>query len=114
MENAAPFAHRKRLASDPPLTRAVLGWALGRAEKHERARELLEELIEERRQDYFPNFLIATVWVGLGEHDRAFEWLEKAFVDRDSLLPVLEVDQIWDPLRSDPRCTDILERMGLG
>ena len=103
-----------RLASGPPLTRAVLGWALGRAGEQERARELLNELIEERRQDYFPNFLIATVWVGIGEHDRAFEWLEKAFVDRDSLLPVLEVDQIWDPLRSDPRCTDILERMGLG
>ena len=103
-----------RLASGPPLTRAVLGWALGRAGEQERARELLRELIEERRRDYFPNFLIALVWVGLGEHERAFEWLEKAFVHRDSLLPVLEVDQVWDPLRSDPRCTDILERMGLG
>ena len=103
-----------RLASGPPLTRAVLGWALGRAGEQERARELLRELIEERRQDYFPNFLIAMVCVGLGEHERAFEWLEKSFVHRDSLLPVLEVDQVWDPLRSDPRFTDILERMGLG
>ena len=54
------------------------------------------------------------VCVGLGETDKVFEWLEKAFADRDSLWPVLEVDTMWDPIRSDPRCHDILERIGLG
>jgi len=103
-----------RLASSLPLTRAVLGWALGRAGETKRARELLRELLEEREGGYFPALFIAMVYVGLGELDRALEWLEKAFAQRDSLLPVLEVDQMWDPVHSDPRCTDLLERMGLG
>ena len=97
-----------------PLTRAVLAWSLGVAGKKRRAREILVRLAGEREGSYFPAFFLAVVCVGFGETDKVFDWLEQAFADRDSLLPLLEVDAIWDPIRSDPRCTDILERIGLG
>ena len=103
-----------RLSSNLPLTRSVLGWALARAGETERARRSLEELTAARERSYFPAFLIAVISVGLGDKDLTFEWLQRAFVHRDSLLPILEVDYIWDPLRSDPRFTVLLERIGLG
>ena len=103
-----------RVASSVPLTRAHLGWSLGVAGKRRRARAILTRLTAERERSYFPAFFLAMVCVGLGETDKAFDWLEQAFADRDSLLPILEVDAIFDPIRSDARCTDILERIGLG
>lgn len=96
------------------LTRAMLGWGLGKAGERERARKLVGDLLEEREQRYLPSFLVAIVFIGLGEHDKALDWLDKALAHRDSMLPCVEVAQIFDPLRSDPRCTDLLEHVGLG
>ena len=53
----------------------------------------------------------AIIYVGLGEKDKAFEWLEKGLDDRSiydsNAYPML------DPLRSDPRFADLLRRMNL-
>lgn len=51
------------------------------------------------------------IYPGLGEKDKAFEWLEKGYDER-SLLHI-KVDPGYDPLRSDPRFTNILHRMNL-
>ncbi len=52
---------------------------------------------------------------GLGEKEKAFEWLEKAYEDRSigSTFARIKVDPIYDPLRSDPRFADLLRRMNL-
>jgi hypothetical protein len=52
------------------------------------------------------------VHAGLGEHDRAFEWLEKAYTARDVHLAFLHVDPRWDAYRSDPRFVDLVARCG--
>jgi hypothetical protein len=49
--------------------------------------------------------------VGLGNKDRAFEWLEKAYGERACRLVYLNVEKAFDPLRSDPRFVDLLRRM---
>ena len=49
----------------------------------------------------------------LGEKDQAFEWLEKAYEARSSSLINLKVKPLYDPLRDDPRFTDLLRRMNL-
>jgi hypothetical protein len=54
---------------------------------------------------------VALVYAGLGEKDRAFEWLERAYKDHDKSLYFLKVDPTLDPLRSDPRFQDLLRRM---
>ncbi|MGH2396099.1 MAG: TPR end-of-group domain-containing protein [bacterium] len=53
-------------------------------------------------------------YTGLGDKERALEWLEKAFEDRSWEMIRLKIDPRLDPLRADPRFQDMLRRMGLG
>ena len=55
---------------------------------------------------------IAAVYYGLGDKERAFEWLEKAYQER-AMPTDLKVKPVWDGLRSDPRFTALLKKMGL-
>ena len=56
---------------------------------------------------------LAEMYSVIGEKDKAFHWLEKAFEERDGSLVSLSVNPIFDPLRSDPRYNDLARRMGL-
>ncbi len=57
---------------------------------------------------------MAIIYVGLREKDKAFEWMEKVYEDRSlAIVPGINVDPIFDPLRSDPRFADVLRRVNL-
>jgi len=56
---------------------------------------------------------VAVVFARLGDTELAFEWLEKAFSQRDPSLVFLNVSPWMDPLRSDPRFKDLVRRVGL-
>jgi tetratricopeptide (TPR) repeat protein len=56
---------------------------------------------------------IATIYSTLGDHDGAFEWLERARQARDPWLPWVKVDPSFDPLRNDPRFASFLASLGL-
>jgi TolB-like protein len=56
---------------------------------------------------------VAASLAELGEKDEAFAWLEKAYDERDYQLTLLKVSPEMDNLRSDPRFTDLLRRVGL-
>jgi len=56
---------------------------------------------------------MALIYAGLGGKDQAFEWLERAYDERDKGILFLMVDPPLDPLRSDPRFQDLLRRMNL-
>ena len=58
--------------------------------------------------------LIATVYVGLGDKDQAFQWLDKAYKECFTALIALKVEPMFDNLRSDPRFEDLQQRVGLG
>jgi hypothetical protein len=55
----------------------------------------------------------AVLYAALGERDTAFEYLERAFEERDPMLLAVKVDPACDPLRSDPRFDELLRRIGL-
>jgi len=55
----------------------------------------------------------ATIYAGLGDKDRAFAELEKDFAERGYYLSYLRVDPLLDPLRDDPRFTNLVKRVGL-
>ena len=56
---------------------------------------------------------MAEIYAGLGEKDKAFEWLEKAYEEHASLETFIAIAGPYDPLRSDPRFQDLLRRMNL-
>src|SRR5262249_7978119 len=54
---------------------------------------------------------VAVLYARLGDKDRAFSWLERAYASRTFELLFLEVGPEWDNLRGDPRFEDLLRRI---
>ena len=81
--------------------------------KREEARKILNNLIEYSKENFVSSVGIALVFAALGEKDQVFSWLEKAFRERDPYLIDLNNYHRFDPVRSDPRFTDLLRRIGL-
>jgi TolB-like protein/tRNA A-37 threonylcarbamoyl transferase component Bud32/Tfp pilus assembly protein PilF len=77
-----------------------------------RARRILSMLTERSRTSYVPSYFLAIVHVGLGEKDLAFEWLERAYQERSTVLAYLRIDPRLAPLRSDPRYAELVRRLG--
>ena len=90
---------------------SVLGYAYAVAGRRAEALKVLDQLSELSKQKYVRPAFMARIYVGLGDKDKAFEWLEKDYDERS--LPFILVDPIFDPLRSDPRFQDLLRRMNL-
>lgn len=70
-----------------------------------------EKLGEHSNLAYVPAIRIALLYAHAGEKDRALEWLEKAYEEREPFMVYLGVDLQWDSLRDDPRFQDLLRRM---
>ncbi|GAH45627.1 unnamed protein product, partial [marine sediment metagenome] len=68
----------------------------------------LEKLSEQR---YVGAANFALVYASFGEMDKAFQWMEKAYEQRDSWFPYLKMGPPFDILRDDPRYQDLLRRM---
>ncbi len=56
---------------------------------------------------------IAGLYARLGDRDKAFTWLEKAYEEEEEGLTLLKVEPRFDNLRDDPRFQDLLRRVGL-
>ncbi len=96
------------------LGAAALGYAYAVAGKRAEARKLIAEM-EARSQDEPAAGYIATIYAGLGDREKMFEWLEKGYIERSPrhLWFNLRVSPEWDPYRSDPRFIDLMRRTGL-
>jgi len=83
-----------------------------------RALEIMEE-VERDRQDsngsavYVSAANLGMTYAMIGEKERAFTWLDKAYQQHDPILVQLKVDPGFDSLRSDPRYLDLLRKVGL-
>jgi TolB-like protein/Tfp pilus assembly protein PilF len=91
----------------------MLGHALGASGRHADARALLDELTAREATHYVPAFNRALIHVGIGETDRAFECLDRAFEERSSWLVSLKIEPLLDSIRDDPRFADLVRRVGL-
>ncbi len=111
-EAIAEFETASRL-DDSPVILAALGRAYAVSGKRGEAQKVLEELKELSQRRYVSPYLMAIIYTGLRKKDQAFEWLEEAYQDRSDWLAWLKVDPRLDSLRSDPRFTDLLGRVGL-
>jgi TolB-like protein/DNA-binding winged helix-turn-helix (wHTH) protein/Tfp pilus assembly protein PilF len=97
--------------SDPT---ASLAYAYARTGKRAEAEKILRDLLEQSKTSYVSPYMIATIYAGLGNKDKAFGYLEKAYDERSADLSYfLKADLRMDTLRSDRRFQDLTKRMGL-
>jgi TolB-like protein/DNA-binding winged helix-turn-helix (wHTH) protein/Tfp pilus assembly protein PilF len=109
----AEFKKAITLSKENPLMVAALGRAYAVSGQAEEAKKILDELKKISKRRYVSSYEIAVIYAGLGDKDKALEWLERAYEERASFLIFLKVDPRLDSLRPDPRFQDLLRRMGL-
>jgi TolB-like protein/Flp pilus assembly protein TadD len=92
---------------------AYLGFAYARAGRRNDAERVLRELQEISAERFVNPDYLAIVLIGLGENDRAIEWLYRATEARTDWPVFFPVDPVTDSIRSDPRYQELLRRVGL-
>jgi tetratricopeptide (TPR) repeat protein len=98
---------------DKGVAMAGLGHVYAVSGRQTEARKILAELQRLSEHSYVPATDMALVYAGLGDKDKAFAWLDKAYEEHSFSLSSLKVEPRFDPLRSDPRFADLLRRIGL-
>jgi eukaryotic-like serine/threonine-protein kinase len=102
-----------KLSGGSPLMNGALAQTLATAGRTEEAIQILDELMELAKQKYVAPYFFAGIHVGLGEEDRAMEYLEKSYEEHSHWLMYLHMDPGMDSLRPHPRLQDLLRRVGL-
>jgi adenylate cyclase len=74
---------------------------------------MLANLQQLHQQGIVPAASLAILYGALGESNEAFDWLEKAYQERDPQLTSLEAGRRFEPLREDPRFGQFVRRAGL-
>jgi len=90
---------------------AALGRAYASEHQQAEAKKILEQLKERAQQTYVQPTWVAVIYAALGENNQAFQWLQKAYEDRSAWLVFLQVDPVFDPLRSDPRFSSLVTKV---
>ena len=113
-EEAVPVLEKGVSASGrSPAIVGLLVHAYAQAGRRANALRLLEELRRRKQTGYVPAAAFVKAYLGLGEYDRAFFWLEEAYKEQSNLLQFLKVHPIFDPVRDDPRFANLVRRVGL-
>jgi len=95
-----------------PQRRTELAIAYAAAGKVDQAKRSLADA-EASRQGYVSPYWIAIAEIWLGQKETAFRWLERAYEQKDPMLGSLMTDPMLDPIRSDPRFTEMLKKADL-
>jgi tetratricopeptide (TPR) repeat protein len=95
------------------ITLGDLGYVYAVAGKRAEAFDKIKELEAKYVKRQAIGQYIAAVYMGLGDKDKAFEWLEKDFQERNGKMPEIRWQLQFDLLRDDPRYKDLLKRMGM-
>jgi pentatricopeptide repeat protein len=113
-DEAIPFLEKALCVSDrsPGIT-GVLIRAYAHAGRRKDALQLLSELKKRKRVGYVPAAAFVNAYLGLGEKEEAFAWLEQGYQEHSNILLWLKVHPYFDPLRDDPRFQELVRRVGL-
>jgi TolB-like protein/Tfp pilus assembly protein PilF len=100
----------KALDSEMPFL-ADAGIAYAKTGQREKALAIIERWKDAERKRYVANYWVAITFAALGDKDRAFAELEKAYQNHDWFLQRVKVDPFMDPLRDDPRFDELVRRL---
>jgi len=95
-----------------PVSIAAKGFVAGISGRIDEAQSILVELQRLAGKKFVTSYGVALVHAGLGQSNSAFAWLNKAFDERSHWLVWLRLDPRWKGLRSDPRFTELVRRVG--
>jgi len=112
-EAIAEFEKTREMAPSQTFAVAGLAHAYAAARKRIEALQVLNELQAMSKRGYVSSFDIAVVYMGLGDHSKTLEWLDKAYAERSGWLVYLNQDPRFDGVRSDGRFQELLRRVGL-
>ena len=107
--------YRRGLAIDSSFVRLQTAEARALSALNQRAEAtaILQSLEREREQRYIRGEEIASIYVALGDKDKAFEWLEQAYRDRSAGLPYIKIWPMFEPLHADSRWASLVKRVGI-
>jgi TolB-like protein/Flp pilus assembly protein TadD len=101
------------VSNGSPAATGVLIRAYSHAGRRRDALRLLAELQARKKAGYIPAAAFVNAYLGLGENEQAFVWLEQAYKEQSNILQFLKVHPYFDPIRVDPRFADLVRRVGL-
>jgi len=104
---------RQIVGKDDPFGIGYLGYVYASAKKKNEAMKVINELFEFSKKGYTLSVQIAWVYSGLGDKDKAFEWLEKGYIEQNHQLGFIKSSPLWNNLHSDSRYMALLKKMGL-
>ena len=113
-DTAAAIAEyqKARTLDDDPQIVALLGRAYADTGKKDQALELLRELEARATQQFVRGYLIALVYIGLGDKTKAIDYLEREYQNHDNIDTAwIRADPMLDPLRGDPRFEAFAEKI---
>jgi tetratricopeptide (TPR) repeat protein len=110
-EAEAAYLRFRELTNAPSVARMKEEFAAWSQKRD--AQYLVQKLSFAWKRKYVRATYIARLYADLGDRERALEWLEKAYTERDSNLLFLKTDGSWDSLRADPRFASLTHRVGL-
>ncbi|HEX8474338.1 MAG TPA: tetratricopeptide repeat protein [Pyrinomonadaceae bacterium] len=110
-EALAVNEQERAFVGDTPTTRAKRAHVLASCGRVDEAREILNDIIQRRDEQWVTAYEIAVIFALLGEHEEAFKWLTQAEKENAVGLTYIRVDPRIDSLRHDPRFDDMIQRM---
>ncbi|MGA2264024.1 MAG: tetratricopeptide repeat protein [Acidobacteriota bacterium] len=102
-----------QLTGRSPWDLGILGSVYARAGRLGQAQKLLEELQDLAQKAYVWPWSFGLIYAGLGDIDRCFDWFEKAVDEHNPLMLHIDIEPIYEPLRSHPRYPALLRKMNL-
>jgi serine/threonine protein kinase/Tfp pilus assembly protein PilF len=96
-----------------PQIESSIGISYAGMGRREEAQQVLNKLLERSKQRYVPPVFFADLYFSLEENNQGFDWLKRALEVHDPRLTWLRVNPIYDSVRSDPRFTAMLKKIGL-
>ncbi len=99
------------LEKNDPFSQTYLASAYALMGRQENALAILNEIKERRQREYCSTVQLAMITSSLGDRDQTFEWLNRAYEEKDCLLAAVNALQFWEPVRDDPRFQELLRRM---
>ena len=102
-----------RLVPNHAYIKGMLGHAYAMSGHREEAMRLLKDANLSFDEGGLSDLRLAYIYVGLGDKENVFLHLERDFQQRDTELPYINADPIFDPVRNDPRFVSVLQKIGL-